>query len=246
LEPLVERASRLSDQHENFRLQDDLLNTLQQRARAVAARGSAEADWAVVRAIEELRSELRIGPRLLCREAPAAFRAVRKFVPAEIVEALDAKVDERYVKQSCHAVMKAYQELCEYVGQPLADFSHTLAKLSDPPVDDAKIDALKVRVTEMENRQQEIDAAEQKRSEKEQAEARRSAELEEQSTTINDFAKRLAAATDIDAKKARTEINVRVKRDSPERALTPEEKQKINNAMRRFREERKKIEASKS
>jgi hypothetical protein len=169
LAPLVERAFRLVAESRNFRRQDERLNKLALRAKSAVARGGypqvdGEPHWTVVRAIDRMRSDLHSGPQVLWDEAPAAFEEIRRFVPAKIVHTLEEKIDRRFIKRTCEAIVDAAQKLHYYTGLPEADshaLSRRLTEFPSPLVEETEIDALAVRVREMEDHFRQIGAAEQ-------------------------------------------------------------------------------------
>ncbi len=171
---MTERACRLFCVYSEFARQDTRLNDLFQPATALAAR---DGDWSLVRAIEKLRSDLRRGPRLLCEQAPAAFKEARRFVPEEILEPLEAKIDDRFVKQTALTFLEAADQVIFYAGAPPEDpHANTLLEFPDPLVNEEEIDKLAARVAKIQKQQDEIDETERKRYE--EAEGKRQAEAE--------------------------------------------------------------------
>ena len=181
--PLTERAFRLVRVYSEFARQDKRLSDLQPAARALAARDADKSRLDVVRAIEKLRSDLRRGPRLLCEQAPSAFDQARRFVPQEILESLEAKIDGRFVRQTCQALLKAAEQVRFYAGPPPEDpRPNTLVEFPDPLLDEKEIDALASRVAEIQKQQSEADETERKRFEKAEDERKAQAERQQRET----------------------------------------------------------------
>ena len=232
LAPLARQATRILDGWRKSSRQADRLNELQQRALAACSRGTypqedGEPHWTIARRINDLRS----AQTAIYERAAAVLLDLEQILPLDKIETLEQEIDRGSVRRTCQGILTAAKYLNERYGPAPADWP------GSPDVfwNDSEIDVLEAQVKEMDIRQQRIDAEEQERSQKEQADARRKAEAQEQSTTINECAKRLAAAG-LDAEK---EIKLWVKRDSPAPLKPEEEKQKIDNAMRRFYDAKK-------
>ena len=240
LSPLAEKASRLLDQGDGYKRQIKRLNELRERAKATIRTHP-----------ERGKSLLDEATELAARAAPPGYQdmvdllqRLYAVLPEPTVKQLEQQIDLEFPGTICRFILQAKDALERYDGPQPADSSVQPITLPTK----VEIDSLETRIRKVEAKQQEIDEAMRKESEMVQTEAWRkieaerkqreavrvqaqaAAKAEEQSTTINDFAKRLAA-TGLGPKGARAEIKMRVKRDS----LKPEdERRTVENAMRRF------------
>jgi hypothetical protein len=179
-------------------------------------------------------------------------------LPLSSIEALEREIASGYLPNICAGVEQMASDFNEYCGPAPAGWPGSEDETASLLVDDSKIRAIEERLIELEDRQQKIDEDVRKESEREQAEARHKAEeqrqeleaqqkdaqvlteAEEQSGTINDYAKYLAR-TRIERKRARAEIKMWVER----KMSGVKDNKTLDNAMRRFDDERQKNRAAK-
>jgi hypothetical protein len=194
LAPLARQATQILEAWRKYSRQVDRLNELQQTAKAACARGAYaqeddEPHWAIVRRINGLRSE----QAAICHRAATVLLELEDVLPLDKVEALEREISPASIRRTCQGIVTAAKHFNEHCGPAPAGWPGSSDGDTNMLLEDSVINALKMQVKEMETRQQEIDAAEQKRFADEQAEAKRKAENQkkEGALDVHEFAGKL-------------------------------------------------------
>ena len=117
LAPLVREGTQILKEWRKYSRKVDRLNELQQTAGAACARGAypqedGEPHWAVVRRINDLRSE----QTAIYHRAAAVLLDLEDILPLDKIEALEREIDPGSVRRTCQGIMMMAQVLSEHCG----------------------------------------------------------------------------------------------------------------------------------